>query len=404
MNVSWGNMKIVLGITGGIAAYKAAEIASRLTKAGAEVHVVMTDAAQRFITPLTLREITGRRVYTSMWDTPAEFRVEHIALANLADLVLVAPATADFIAKTACGLADDLLTTVVLATKAPLIVVPAMNTNMYLNTVTQENMARLKARGVYIIPPATGHLACGTDGIGRLPEPAEIVERAAAIMFAPQSLRGKKIIVTAGGTRAPIDPVRFIGNRSSGKMGYAVAAAAAKRGGEVVLISAPTNLAPPPGVKFILTETAAEMRKAVLGEFADAAAVIMAAAVSDYRVKEVAPQKIKKHADAWSLELVKETDILYELGQKKQSGQILVGFAAETENLSAYAAKKLREKNLDFIVANNVSEPGAGFGTDTNIAFVMRPNGEVQNYPLLDKTELADIIVDGVCDMLIRTA
>jgi len=400
MSVGWSSLRVVLGITGGIAAYKAVEVASRLTKAGAEVHVIMTDAAQRFVTPLTFREITGQRVHTGMWNTPAEFHVEHIALANLADLVLVAPATADFIAKTACGIADDLLTTTVLATKAPLIVAPAMNTNMYLNPVTQENIAKLKKRGAHIIAPANGHLACGTDGVGRLPEPAEIIGQAAEVMFAPQPLHGKKIIVTAGGTIAPIDPVRFIGNRSSGKMGYAVATVAARRGGDVVLISAPTHLAPPPGVKFIAVETATEMREAVLSEFADATAVVMAAAVSDYRVKEIAAQKIKKHDDVWSLELAKETDILYELGQKKQPGQILVGFAAETENLLAYAEKKLREKNLAFIVANNVSEPGAGFGTDTNIAAIIRPNGEVQNYPLLDKTELAAIIVDGVCDML----
>ena len=392
--MDFAGRKIVLGITGGIAAYKAAEIAGRLTKAHAEVHVVMTHAAQHFITPLTLREITGQRVHTDMWSEPGEFHVEHIALANLADLVLVAPATADFIAKTAHGIADELLTATFLATKAPIIIAPAMNSNMYLNPVTQENIAKLESRGVRVIAPATGHLACGSDGVGRLPDPADIVKKIADLILTTQSLRGKKIIVTAGGTVAPIDPVRFIGNRSSGKMGYCVAAAAAKRGGEVVLVSAPTHLAPPAGVKFIPIETAEQMSVAVSAEYPTAAAVIMAAAVSDYRVLNVSPQKIKKQADVWSLELTKETDILYELGQKKQPGQVLVGFAAETENLSEYAQKKLRRKNLDFIVANNVAEPGAGFGTDTNIATIIQGNGERQDYPQMDKTKLAEIIID----------
>ena len=392
----WRGKKIVLGVTGGIAAYKAAEIASRLTKSGGEVHVIMTRAAENFIAPLTFREISKQAVHTGMWNPVAEYNVEHIALANLADLVLVAPATANVIAKLAHGLADDMLTTVILATKAPVVIAPAMNTDMYQNPLTQRNLKLLQEVGFRIIEPATGALACGASGIGRLPEPREVVARAAEFLPRPKPLAGKKIIVTAGGTVAGIDPVRFIGNRSSGKMGYAAAEAAAWRGAEVTLVSAPTNLEKPLGVKFIGIETAEEMREAVLAEYAEAAAVIMAAAVADYRVKEPSGQKVKKTADDWQLELTRGPDILFELGQKKRPGQILVGFAAETENLLVYAKEKLRRKNLDFIVANDVTKPGAGFNTDTNLACIIEADGGAREYPLMDKAALAGIILDKI--------
>lgn len=402
MNNALQAKNIVLCVTGGIAAYKAAELASRLVKADASVQVVMTKAAQNFITPLTLREISRHPVNIGMWETAGEFQVEHVALADWADAVLVAPATANFIAKIAYGLADDMATTLILATKAPLVIAPAMNTNMYLHVTTQKNMAILRERGAHIITPATGHLACGREGIGRLPEPSDIVAFMQNLFSrrTDKSLSGKKIIVTAGGTIAPIDPVRFIGNRSSGKMGYAVAAAAQARGADVTLVSAPTHLTPPAGVKFVDVSTTAEMREAVLAEFVDAHVVVKAAAVADYCVKEVATQKIKKADGDWQLTLSRSPDILYELGQRKRPGQILVGFAAETENLLAYAQKKLREKNLDFIVANDVSRPGAGFNVDTNIACLIDKNGQIAEYPLMDKAALAEIILDKIEECL----
>ena len=285
---------IVLGVTGGIAAYKAVEIASRLKKAGAEVRVVMTRAAASFVAPLTFREITGQAVATSMWTEIPAHHVEHIALAELADLVLVAPATANFIAKAAAGIADNLLTTTVLATRAPLYIAPAMNTGMWENPVTQENVMRLRDRGVQVIPPAEGLLACGTTGAGRLPEPEEIVAAVERHFAAAESLAGQRIIVTAGGTEEALDPVRYLSNRSTGRMGYAVAAEAARRGAEVILVSAPTHLDTPAGVRRVDVRSAREMYDAVMAEYENADAVVKAAAVADYRPAEIAPQKIKK--------------------------------------------------------------------------------------------------------------
>ena len=391
--------KIVLGVTGGIAAYKAVEIASRLRKAGAEVHVIMTREATEFVTELTFREITGQPVSTDMWAKVANFNVEHIALATLADLVLIAPATANIIAKTAAGIADDMLTTTVLATKAPIIMAPAMNTNMYENPVTQKNIAELKSRGVQMIEPASGHLACGVEGKGRLPEPAQIVQFVMDFMCGEQSLQGRKIIVTAGGTIEPLDPVRYLGNHSTGKMGYAIAAEAAKLGAEVLLVSGPSNLAAPAGVKTVRIQTALEMQAAVQAAYAKADAVIMSAAVADYRPKTVAKDKIKKSDDELVLHLERNPDILYGLGQQKDK-QILVGFAAETCNVEKYAQKKLSKKNLDFIVANDVSAKDAGFAVDNNRVQIYFRNGEYEKYPLMSKQELAGIILNKIVEMM----
>lgn len=391
--------KIVLGVTGGIAAYKAVEIASRLKKAGAEVHVIMTRGAENFVTELTFREISGQPVTTDMWAKVPHYHVEHIALATLADAVLIAPATANVIAKAACGIADDMLTTTLLATKAPVFVAPAMNTNMYENPVTQRNLRELTARGFHLIEPASGLLACGVTGKGRLPEPQSIVGVLADFFAKGRVLSGKKVLVTAGGTIEPLDPVRYLGNRSTGRMGYAIAQQAVNRGAEVVLISAPTSLPAPVGVRLVRVETAREMREAVLKEFADSDIVIKAAAVADYRPKVVAANKIKKQEGEFTLVLERNPDILYELGQKK-THQLLVGFAAETTNVEDYARKKLAKKNLDFIVANDVSEEGAGFGVETNHVKIFARDGRAWDYPLLPKMELGGIILDHVEKLL----
>ncbi len=385
--------KIVVGVTGGIAAYKAVEVVSRLRKAGAEVHVMMTREATEFVTELTFREISGQPIAQDMWAKVQQYNVEHIALANLADLMLIVPATANVIAKAAAGIADDLLTTTMLATKAPMFLAPAMNTGMYENPATQQNLSILKDRGVHIIEPATGHLACGVEGKGRLPEPAEIVQEVLDYFSEAKSLQGKKILVTAGGTEEPLDPVRFLGNRSTGRMGYAIAEAAARRGAEVVLVSGPTSLAEPAGVRTVKVRSAREMEQAVLAEYDSVDAVIKSAAVADYRPKEIANQKIKKSDGELTLTLVRNPDILYELGQRKRH-QVLVGFAAETNDLETYARKKLEKKNLDFIVANDVSSKDAGFGTDTNRVQIFYRDGREESQPLMSKAKLAGLILD----------
>ena len=390
--------RIVLGVTGGIAAYKAVEVASRLKKAGAELRVIMTRGAQSFVAPLTFREVADAPVVTTMWGEP-QHHVAHIALAEFAELVLIAPATANLIAKAAAGIADDMLTTTVLATRAPLLLAPAMNTVMWESPVTQENIRRLTARGAQIIPPAEGLLACGAVGAGRLPEPAEIV-RAAEAHFAPaQSLTGRRILVTAAGTEEPLDPVRYLGNRSTGRMGYEVAAEAARRGAEVILVSGPTPLATPAGVQRVDVRSAREMYAAVLAAYDGVDAVIKAAAVADYRPAETAEHKIKKSDGELTLTLTRNPDILYELGQKKRH-QILVGFAAETQNVADYARGKLTKKNLDFIVANNVAEENAGFGVATNHVQIFYADGRAEEHPLMAKAALAGIILDRLAGML----
>ena len=413
----WNGKKSVLGVTGGIAAYKCVDLASRLRKKGAEVHVILTRGAQNFVTETAMREISGNPVITSMWGEIHNYDVEHIALATLADVVLIAPATANVIAKAAAGIADDMLTTTVLATRAPIFFAPAMNSNMYENPVTQQNITTLQQRGWQLIPPASGHLACGTSGIGRMPEPAELVEvlenyfagEGGSVKSADgntmdstmgnimgSTMQGLKLLVTAAGTREPIDPVRYIGNRSSGKMGYAIAEAAARLGAEVTLISGPSALQPPAGVEFFGVESAREMRQLVQERFPACDIVIKAAAVADYRGKNVSDQKIKKNDAELTLVLEKNPDILKELGEMKQPHQTLVGFAAETQNLLQYAKGKLEKKNLDMIVANDVSKPQAGFNVDTNLIKLLKRDGSIEELPLMSKKELAYIILERV--------
>ena len=389
---------ILIGVTGGIAAYKVVEVASRLKKSGANVKVMMTRNATEFVSPRTFQEITGNAVSVEMFGDAANFNVAHISLADFADLILIAPATANFLAKMAHGIADDLLTTTILAFDKEILLAPSMNTKMFENPATQANLATLKARGVKILEPAVGNLACGTSGKGRLPEPEEICAEVGKI-FVPKILSGKKILVTAGGTVEAIDPVRYIGNRSSGRMGYEIAKAATCAGAEVILISGKSELEPPKNLKFVKVEAATEMREAVLKEFDSVDAVIMSAAVADYRVKNPAAQKIKKSAETLTLELVKNPDILRELGTLKKS-QVLVGFAAETQNVLEYANKKLGEKNLDFIVANDVTAEGAGFGVPTNIASIIWRDGNVENFSKMNKAALAEKIIVRVADLL----
>ena len=386
---------VVLGVCGGIAAYKAVDVVSRLIKQHAEVHVIMTESATQFVTPLTFREISGNPVHTTMWAEPKLWNVEHIALARRADLFVIAPATANMIGKMAHGIADDFLSTTVMATTAPVLIVPAMNTQMYLNPATQSNLVLLRQRGIQILDPATGVLACGTDGVGRLPEPVEIVARICDSFQHAGTMRGLRVLVTAGGTREAIDPVRYIGNRSSGKMGYAIAEAAAARGAEVTLISGPVALPVPAGVKRIAVESAHQMREAVLEAFPDTDIVIKAAAVADYRPETAEAQKIKKAANSMTLVLMKNPDILAELGQLKQA-QFLVGFAAETQELVAHATEKLRKKNLDMLVANDVTLSGAGFEADTNIVKILTPDGAIEELPQMSKQDLGRVILDRI--------
>ena len=389
--------KIVLGVTGGIAVYKAVDLVSKLRKEGAEVRVVMTESAAKFVTPLTFKEISGNVVAVSMWAEAHEFNVEHIALADWADLMIIAPATANILAKAANGIADDLLSTVILASKTPIILCPAMNCQMFDNPITQNNLKKLADYGFIIIQPATGYLACGTSGIGRLPEPAEIISFTKNfIAHKDGDLKGLKILVTAAGTREPIDPVRFVGNRSSGKMGYAVAQAAAERGAEVVLVSGPSSLKPPDNVEVINVETTCEMMHAVVERYDEMDIVIKAAAVADYCPHEVAEQKIKKATDdALTIVLDKNPDILKKLGELKTK-QFLVGFAAETQNLLANATEKIKKKNLDMIVANDVTVAGAGFNCDTNVVKFLFPNGEVKNLEKMSKLEVAQALLNEV--------
>lgn len=394
------NKNIVLGVTGGIAAYKCVDLVSRLRKQGANVHVILTKGAQNFVTETAMREISGNPVVTTMWGEIKEFQVEHIALAKLADAVLVAPATANFLAKAAVGMGDDMLTTTLLATKAPIFFAPAMNSNMYENPLTQRNIATLQQLGWHFIPPASGHLACGTSGVGRMPEPAELVEVLSEhFSQKDMSLAGLKVLVTAAGTREPIDPVRYIGNRSSGKMGYAIAKAARDLGAEVTLVSGPSALEPPAGIKFHKVESAREMRDLVHEAFGETDIVIKAAAVADYRVKNVSDHKIKKNDEELTLVLEKNPDILKELGKRKQPAQTLVGFAAETQNLIQYAKSKLERKNLDMIIANDVSNKQIGFNSDNNIIKILRRDGSMEELPMMAKEKLAFVIWEKILEL-----
>ena len=383
---------VVLGVAGGIACYKAVELVRLLVKAGLRVQVIMTRGALEFVTALTFQTLSGHPVATETFNLTQESEIGHINLADSADLFVVAPATANIIGKIANGIADDLLTTVIMATQAPVLIAPAMNIHMYENPILQENLRKLGRVGYHILEPTEGFLACGYEGKGRLPDPEKIADEVARLL-GKKDLVGERLLITAGPNREPLDPVRYLSNRSSGKMGYALARAAARRGAEVVLVSGPTALNCPAGVRLIPVVTAADMRDAVVKEFATATAVVMAAAVADYRPVVTADRKIKRGKGTIELRLEPNPDIVKELGQNKD-GKVLIGFAAETEDLTANAAKKLREKNLDMIVANNVADAGSGFDGDTNIATILDRTGASQSLPLMSKDELADRIYD----------
>lgn len=387
---------IVLGVTGSIAAYKAAELASQLTQAGAAVHVIMTEEAVQFVSPVTFRALTGRPVVTEMFDLASEFSIEHVSLARAADIVVIAPATANIIAKLAAGMADDMLCCTVLATRAPVLIAPAMETKMYDNQVTQDNLSELKSRDFIIVGPSAGWLASGREGLGRLADINEILGVIRRVLGRDGDLAGKHVVVTAGGTQEPIDPVRYIGNRSSGKMGYALAEAARDRGAKVSLVTAPAYIAAPVGVEVVKVTTAQEMRQVVENLAPRTDALIMAAAVADYRPKSAAGQKIKKGDAGLTLELECTPDILGAL----KGSFIKVGFAAESANLEENAREKLRQKGLDLIVANDITSGDAGFDVDTNRVTIIDKEGGIDSLPLLTKHEVAERVLDRVARLL----
>lgn len=388
------NKRVILGVTGGIAAYKAVELLRLLTKAGAEVHVIMTRAAQEFIAPLTFQTLSANPVHTELFNLVAEREICHISLADRADLLVIAPATADIIGKIANGIADDMLTTTAMATRAPVLIAPAMNVNMLTNPIYKSNERKLRRLGYLFAPPEKGTLACGWEGEGKLAAPETIFEAAVAALTL-KDLAGRTIMVTAGPTREEIDPVRYVSNYSSGKMGYALACNAARRGARVILVSGPVNLVTPHGVEPVQVNSAEEMRAAVLARVGECSVVVKAAAVADYRPVERSGNKVKKKPGELILRLTRNTDILAELGTLEQR-PFLVGFAAETDNLERYANNKLREKNLDMIVANDVSRSDAGFNVETNRATLFFRDGRALEYPLMSKNDLAAIILDQV--------
>ena len=384
---------VVLGVTGGIAVYKACEVLRLLQKQGIDVYVVMTKNACRFVSPLTFETLSGHPVASDTFDRPATWEVEHIALAKRADLFLIVPATANIIGKMACGIADDMLSTTVMATRAPVMLAPAMNTGMWENPAVQENIARLSGRGVHIVSPATGHLACGDSGAGKLEDVGVIVERALQVLRAEQDMQGLRVMVTAGPTREALDPVRYISNRSSGKMGYAIARAAAARGAEVTLLSGPVSLTPPHGVRVVPFTTTQELLERALELVSDQDILIQSAAPADYRAETIAQQKIKKnHGEDFVLRLVENPDVAAALGAGKRPDQVFVGFAAETNDVLEHARGKLVRKNLDMIVANDVTKAGAGFDVDTNIV-TMITREDTLSLPMLSKDEVADRIL-----------
>lgn len=385
---------VVLGVTGGIAVYKACELLRLLQKRGIDVFVVMTQNACRFVAPLTFETLSGHPVAVDTFDRPQTWEVEHIALAKRADLFLIAPATANIMGKMACGIADDMLSTTVMATRAPVLVAPAMNTGMWENAAVQQNVKTLRARGVEIVAPVSGHLACGDNGAGKLEDVAVIAKRACELLFAKKDMEGLRVMVTAGPSREALDPVRYISNRSSGKMGYAIAQAAQKRGAEVTLLSGPVAIEAPQGVKLVPFTTTQELldRASELAQEQDL--LIQAAAPADYRAKEIAPQKIKKQGgEPMTFTLVENPDVAATLGKAKRSGQVFVGFAAETNDVLAHARDKLARKNLDMIVANDVTRPGAGFDVDTNIVTLITKDGQ-EALPMMSKAEVAQRILD----------
>lgn len=394
---------IVLGVTGGIAAYKSCDLVSKLRKLGFNIHVIMTKSACEFVQPITFQTLSNNFVIYDMFEEPKTWEVEHIELAKKADLFLIAPATANFIGKLACGIADDMLTTTVMATKAPVLIAPAMNTNMYENPIVQDNIARLEKLSYSFIEPASGLLACGDIGKGKLADVQTIVDYVENFFKnkdKDQDLKGLRVLVTAGPTIESIDPVRYITNRSSGKMGYAIASSAIERGAKVTLVSGKTNLEIPKGVdKFIEIESAEDLYRTMFAEFNDSDIVIQSAAVADYKPKNYSDKKIKKSDDDLHIELDRNKDVAQELGKIK-SKQVLVGFAAETNDVLENAKKKIAKKNLNFIVANDLTKSGAGFASDTNIVKIIDASGQIEEFPKLMKTEVGNIILDKALNEL----
>jgi phosphopantothenoylcysteine decarboxylase/phosphopantothenate--cysteine ligase len=387
---------IILGVTGSIAAYKAVDIASQLTQADATVNVIMTEAATQFVAPLTFQTITERPVVTEMFELASESNIEHISLAEAADVIVIAPATANIIAKLAAGIADDMLCCTVLASKAPVIIAPAMDENMYENPITQDNLSKLRARNFITVGPASGRLASGKEGSGRLADIKDIVDTICQVLGKNEDLAGKHIVVTAGGTQEPIDPVRYITNRSSGKMGYALAEAARDRGARVTLITAPTSLPRPAGMEIVDVGAAQEMYQAIKDAVSQTDALIMAAAVADFRPTRAAKDKIKGKQDKLTLEFERTPDILGSI----KGDFIKVGFAAESSNLVENAKQKLYQKGLDLIVANDITASDSGFGADNNRVTIIDRQGKIDNLPLLPKREVADKILDKVAKLL----
>ena len=384
----------VLGVTGGIAAYKACELASRLRKAGADVFVIMTENACEFVRPLTFETLTNHPVVTDTFARPETWEVEHIALAKRADVFVIAPATANILAKMACGIADDMLSTTVLATKAPVLIAPAMNTGMWENPATQQNVETLRSRGVRFVGPEGGYLACGDSGTGRMSEPEAIFAQIEKILMPKQDLKGLRVLVTAGPTREALDPVRYITNRSSGKMGYAIAEAARDRGADVTLVTGPVSLAKPRGVACVQIVTTRDLYDEMTARCGDMDIVIQAAAPADFAPEKVSEQKIKKQSGGkLTLALAQTPDVAAAVGGMKKPGQILVGFAAETEKVKENAAEKLKKKNLDMIVANDVTEKGAGFDVDTNVVTFITKDGQ-ETLPCLPKRQVAEALLD----------
>ena len=395
------NKTVVIGVSGGIAVYKACDIVSRLKKLNANVHVIMTNNATEFVTPLTFQSLSQNYVVNDMFEEPKTWDVEHISLAKKADVFLIAPATANVIGKIANGICDDMLTTTVMATTGKVLIAPAMNTNMYRNPILQRNITILKELGYNFVDPESGRLACGDVGEGKLAQPEVIVNEVVNLLIDKEKdLQGKKIMITAGPTVESIDPVRYLTNRSTGKMGYALAKQAANRGAEVTLVSGPTNIAPPSNIKkLIKIESAKDMYNAIIENFDDNQVIIKSAAVADYKPKTYSDKKIKKNDDDLVIKLDRNKDIAYELGKIKKD-KILVGFAAETNDIIENAKGKIQKKNFDFIVANDLTEEGAGFGTDTNIVKIIDKEGNINKYPQMKKDEVANVILDKVKSLL----
>lgn len=389
------NKTILLGVSGGIAAYKSAALTSMLVKSGAEVRVIMTEHATNFINPITFETLTGHKCITDTFDRNFEFKVEHVSLAQKADAIIIAPATANIIAKIAHGLADDMLTTTFLASKAPKIIAPAMNTGMYENPITQENLALLEKYGMQVITPANGYLACGDIGAGKMPEPETLYEHILQCCACEKDMKGMKVLITAGPTQEPIDPVRYITNHSSGRMGYAIARACMLRGADVTLVSGKTFLSPPISTTVIPVVTAKDMYEAVTSHYKDMDIIIKAAAVADYRPTKISNEKVKKSDKELSIPLERTDDILQYLGRHKKAGQFLCGFSMETENMLENSKNKLLKKNLDMIVANNLKIQGAGFETNTNIVTIITPDN-ITELPLMEKEDVAFHILDKI--------